>query len=166
MGNIKDYIMTEITDFDSMVDSIFTQFEDGKPISEIARDLDTDEYDIQMLMRKHRIRFQLARAQRAQTQTGKLQQIKKLADELALKRLTQFEKTVLTDNIPQQQQQKALVNLNDLIFTVRSCLDWFSEDRQASQDDNPLPFDIVFEDYEPGRKAKDDPMKEQDDATK
>ena len=132
-----------------IIDTIFERLENCDSLSNIACDPDTDEYDIQMLMRKHPIRFEVALAIRNEKQIEKFRQIRMLADKLAFKRLGQLEKTIQADSIPELQRQKAIDNIDALCCVVTNCLDWFARDQLHPENDSDLPFEVIFEDYEP-----------------
>lgn len=126
-----------------LVNDCLSRYESGESISRIAEALDTDEYDIHLIMKKDRFRYDYADTVRARRQAEQLQKIKKLADRIALKRIEKIEKTIQTDDISEEKIRRDIDDICNAISFMQRCLDTIDRDRHEDKDDNELPFEMV-----------------------
>lgn len=126
-----------------LVNDCLSRYESGESISRIAEALDTDEYDIHLIMIKDRLRYDYANTVRARRQGEKLQKIKKLADRIALKHIEKIGKTIQSANVPEEKIRRIAEDIHNAISFMHRCLDAIDRDRHEDKDDNELPFEMV-----------------------
>lgn len=126
-----------------LVNDCLSRYESGESISRIAEALDTDEYDIHLIMTKDRYRYDYANTVRARRQAEQLQKIKKLADRIALKHIEKIEKTIQTDDVPEEKIRRDIDDICNAISFMQHCFDSLDHHRHEDKGDNELPFEMV-----------------------
>lgn len=126
-----------------LVNDCLSRYESGESVSRIAEALDTDEYDIHLIMTKDRFRYDYADTVRARRQAEQLQKIKKTADRIALKHIEKIEKTIQSADTHEEKIRRDIKDIRNAISFMQQCLDSLDQDRHEDRDDNQLPFEMV-----------------------
>ena len=125
-----------------LVNDCLSRYESGESVSRIAESLDTDEYDIHLIMSKDRYRYDYADSLRARRQSVQLQKIKKIADEIALKQIEKIERAIESADILDEKICRDIDDIGNVVSFLQH-LDGPASDVIEDQDDNQLPFEMV-----------------------
>ena len=127
-----------------LVDYCLSQYESGESISQIADTLDTDEYDIHLIMTKNRYRYDYADFVRARRQGQQLQKIKKIADEIALKQIEKIERAIFSADIPPEDICKDIDDVCNVVDLLKQSRDSLDSRQSRDKNDKDRPFQVMF----------------------